>query len=125
MAQFTVDTHRFEPVQAIHISYEVDGRYVADICQSQSPQSAQPRLSFTAKGESRVPFRHSPGNTAYEPIILERGVTHDTASEDWATLVHNLQGDAAMSLKNFRKDVVVELLNGAGQIVILYKVYRC
>jgi phage tail-like protein len=69
--------------------------------------------------------RKSPGKSDFDAITLERGVTHDTAFEDWANLVYNFQGDALMSLKNFRKDIIVDVFNEAGQKAISYKVYRC
>jgi phage tail-like protein len=69
--------------------------------------------------------RKSPGPTEYDAITLERGVTHDTAFEDWANLVHNYQGDALMSLKNFRKDILIDVFNEQGSKVLSYRVYRC
>jgi phage tail-like protein len=69
--------------------------------------------------------RQSPANTKFEAITLERGVTHDPDFQDWADLVFNVQGDVLMSLKNFRKDIYIELLNEAGTVVKAYKVYRC
>ena len=57
--------------------------------------------------------------------MLEAGVTHDTAFEEWANLVNNFQGDAAMSLRNFRKDMTIDVFNLAGQKVLAYNVYRC
>jgi phage tail-like protein len=69
----------------------------------------------------------SPGRTEYDPITLERGVTHDLEFETWAKLVWNFKGGlgAEVSLKNFRKDIIIELYNEAGQKVIAYTVYRC
>jgi phage tail-like protein len=69
--------------------------------------------------------RKLPGKTTYEAITLEAGVTHDTAFEEWANLVNNFQGDAAMSLRNFRKDMTIDVCNLAGQTVLAYNVYRC
>jgi phage tail-like protein len=70
--------------------------------------------------------RKSPGRTTFEPITLERGVTHDSAFEDWANLVWRRGGGGnEVALSSFRKDVYIELLNEAGQVVIAYKVYRC
>jgi len=69
--------------------------------------------------------RHSPGSSKYEAITLERGVTFDTEFEDWANLVHSTKGDAAMSLKNFRRDITIELLNLQGTPVRAYNVFRC
>jgi phage tail-like protein len=69
----------------------------------------------------------SPGLTKFEPITLERGVTHDAAFEDWANLVWRLGAGlgAEVALKEFRKDIIIEFYNEAGQLVLAYKVYRC
>ena len=63
----------------------------------------------------------------FPPILLERGVTHDPAFEAWANLVWRLGAGlgAEVSLANFRKEVVIEILNEAGQLVLAYKLYRC
>jgi phage tail-like protein len=65
-----------------------------------------------------------PGGTSYDPVTLEQGLTHDPVLEDWANLVNNIQGNAAMSLKNYRKDIVINVLNLQGQVAISYKLYR-
>jgi phage tail-like protein len=71
--------------------------------------------------------RKSPGRTQYEPITLERGVTHDLEFERWANKVWNYGGGlgAEVSLKDFRKDITIELYNEAGQLAIAYRVFRC
>src|SRR5216683_2622040 len=71
--------------------------------------------------------RKSPGRTKYEPITLERGATHDPAFEQWANQVwtQGAGADAEASLKDFRKDIVIEIHDDAGQLVVAYKVLRC
>jgi phage tail-like protein len=71
--------------------------------------------------------RKSPGRSEYDAITLERGVTHDTEFEKWANSVWNFGArlGAEVSLKNFRKDMIIEFYNEAGQLAIAYKVYRC
>jgi phage tail-like protein len=71
--------------------------------------------------------RKSPGRTSYEPVTLERGVTHDEEFERWANKVWNFGSGlgAEASLKDFRKDIQIELYNEAGQLAITYNVYRC
>ncbi len=71
--------------------------------------------------------RKSPGRTEYEPIILERGLTHDRSFEDWASKVWCLGAGlgAEVSLADFRKDIVIELYNEAGQLVMAFRVFRC
>jgi phage tail-like protein len=70
-------------------------------------------------------LRISPSVFKFEPVSLERGITYDTEFEKWANLVHNPGGDGGMSLKNFRKDVYIELLDEAARIVKGYKLFRC
>jgi len=67
-----------------------------------------------------------PGRTEYEAITLERGVTHDPEFERWANKVwaYGSGLGAEVSLKDFRKDVMIDMYNEAGQLVITYKVYR-
>ena len=71
--------------------------------------------------------RKSPGRTKFEAITLERGVTHDTEFEKWANKVWNFGSGlgAEVSLKDFRKDLIIEVYNEAGQLALAYKVYRC
>jgi phage tail-like protein len=66
-----------------------------------------------------------PGKTKYDAITLTAGVTHDTTFETWANMVNNFSGDADTSLKNFRKDITVDVFNLTGQKVLSYNVYRC
>ncbi len=61
----------------------------------------------------------------YDPITPSAGVTHDTTFEEWANKVNNVQGEAAMSLKAFRKDSTIEVCNLQGKPVLAYTVYRC
>jgi len=59
--------------------------------------------------------------------MLERGVTHDPEFENWTNKVWSLGATrgAQVSLRDFRKDIVLELYNEAGQLVLAYKIYRC
>src|SRR5262249_27104848 len=71
--------------------------------------------------------RKSPGRTKFEAITLERGVTHDLEFERWANKVWNFSTalGAEVSLRDFRKDILLEVYNEAGQLVLTYKIYRC
>jgi phage tail-like protein len=68
--------------------------------------------------------RVMPGGTSYEAVTLEQGLTHDPVFENWANLVNNIQGNAAMSLVNYRKDIVLNVLNLQGVVAISYKLFR-
>ena len=69
--------------------------------------------------------RHSPGRTSFDPLTLERGVSFDPEFRRWAELVYSPQGDAAVSLRNFRKDITINVLNLQGVVVRSYWVFRC
>jgi phage tail-like protein len=126
MAQFSVNTHRFDPYKNFKFRVKWDGRYVAGI----SKISALKRTTEVVKhrdGGDPSSSRKSPGRTEYEAITLERGVTHDPEFEQWANKVWNFGAGlgAEMALKSFRKDIILEVYNEAGELVLAYKVYRC
>ena len=124
MAQFTVNTHRFDPYKNFKFRIKWDGKYVAGVSKVSALKTSTEPVSHREGNDPSTP-RLSPGVFKHEPITVERGVTHDPEFESWAKLVYNVQGDAAMSLKNFRKDVILELLNEQGSVAKAYKIYRC
>jgi phage tail-like protein len=126
MAQFSVNASRFDPYKNFKFRLKWDGKYVAGI----SKMSALKRTTEVVKhreGGDPSSSRKSPGRTEYEAITLERGVTHDVEFERWANKVWNYGSGlgAETSLRDFRKDVIIEFLNEAGQVVQAYKVFRC
>ncbi len=124
MSMFPVNAHRFDPYQGFKFRVKWDGKTVAAVS-GISPLTRTTEPVVHRDGASASNFRISPGSTSFAPIVLERGVTHDTSFEDWANLAFSIAGDAAMSLKNYRKDIIIELLNHQGAVVMAYKVYRC
>ncbi|MGE6738612.1 phage tail protein, partial [Streptomyces sp. NPDC059900] len=71
--------------------------------------------------------RRAPGRTEFEAITLESGVTQDTEFEKWTNKVWNLGSGlgSEVSLADFRKDIILEIYNEAGQLALAYKVFRC
>ena len=124
MAMFNVNTHRFDPYKNFKFRVKWDNRYVAGISKV-SPLTRITESVTHRDGGDPSSFRVSPGLTKFEPITLERGISHDAAFEEWANMVFNLNGDAAMSLKNYKKDMIIEVLNLQGTVVMAFKVYRC
>ena len=124
MAKFPVNTHRFDPYRNFKFRVKWDGKYVAGLSKCTALKKTTEMTEWREGGDPST-SRRLPGKTSYEAITLDAGVTHDTAFEEWANLVNNFQSDAAMSLKNFRKDVIIDVFNEAGKKVISYNVYRC
>lgn len=128
MAQFTVNAQRFDPYKnfKFQVFWVGSTTPVAGI----SKVSALKRTTEVVKhreGGDPSSSRKSPGRTEYEAITLERGVTHDLEFEKWASKVWNFKAGlgAEVSLEDFRKDIIIEMYNEAGQLAIRYKVYRC
>lgn len=124
MAQFTVNTHRFDPYKNMKFRVKWDGRYVAGVSKVSALKRSTEAVTHREGGDPSTQ-RVSPGTWKFEPITMERGVTHDPEFEAWANLIYTTDGDAAISLKNFRKDIIIELLNEQGKVAKAYKVYRC
>jgi phage tail-like protein len=126
MAQFSVNPQRFDPYKNFKFRVRWDGRYVAGVSKVSSLKRTTEVVKHRDGGDPSS-SRKSPGRTEYEPVTLERGVTHDPEFEKWANKVWNFGSGlgAEVSLKDFRKDVIVEVYNEAGQLALAYKVYRC
>ena len=126
MTEFTVNPQRFDPYKNFKFRVKWDGRYVAGI----SKVGALKRTTEVVKhrdGADPSTSRKSPGRTEYEAITLERGVTHDPDFEAWAAKVWQIGATLGqeVSLASFRKDIILDFYNEAGQLAISYKIYRC
>jgi phage tail-like protein len=126
MAQFSVNTNRFDPYKNFKFRVKWDGRYVAGVSKVGGLKRTTEVVKHREGGDPSS-TRKSPGRTEYEAISIERGVTHDTEFEKWANKVWNFGSGlgSEVSLKDFRKDIIIDVFNEAGQKALSYKVYRC
>jgi phage tail-like protein len=126
MAQFAVNTHRFDPYKNFKFRIKWDGRYVAGVSKVGALKRSTEVVEHREGGDPST-SRKSPGRTKYDAITLERGVTHDPEFEAWANKVWHVGTGlgAEVSLKDFRKDLILEVYNETGQLAIAYKIYRC
>lgn len=124
MAQFTVNTTRIDPYKNFKFLVVWDGQPVAGVSKVSGLKRTTELVSHRVGGDLSTK-RHSPGVSSFEPITIERGITHDTAFEAWATQTYSVAGDAAVSLLNFRKDITIDLYNLQGTKVRSWQVFRC
>jgi phage tail-like protein len=126
MAQFPANTHRFDPYKNFKFRVKWDNKYVAGVSKVSSLKRTTEVVKHREGGDPSS-SRKSPGRSEYEAVTLERGVTHDKEFEQWANKVWNYGAGLGkeVSLKDFRKDIIIELYNEAGQVAIRYKVFRC
>lgn len=126
MAQFSVNTNRFDPYKNFKFRMKWDGAYVLGVSKVSMLKRTTEVIKHREGGDPST-SRKSPGRTEYEAITMERGVTHDPAFEQWASKVWNYGAGlgAETSLADFRKDLTLEIYNEAGQLAIAYNLFRC
>lgn len=131
MAQFTVNAQRYDPYKNFKFRVKWNGKYVAGISKVTALKRTTEVLDHREGGDPSS-LRKSPGRTKYEPITMERGVTHDLEFEQWANKVWDYSNAQAppdqrqkeVSLQDFRRDLIIDLFNEAGQKVRSFFVYR-
>ena len=125
MVEFPVNPQRLDPYKNFKFRVKWDNRYVAGVSRV-SPLRRTTEVVEHREGGDPSTSHKSPGRTQYDAIILERGLTQDTAFEDWANKVWRLGAvGSEVGLADFRKNVRLEFFNEAGQVVLAYEIYRC
>ncbi|HEV2956312.1 MAG TPA: phage tail protein [Xanthobacteraceae bacterium] len=123
---FSVNTARFDPYKNFRFLVYFQGVNdpVAGVSKVSGLKRTTDPIEYKEGGNAII--RKGLGRTKYEPITLERGVTHDPDFEQWANAAQVLDhGAASQSLANLRKEVRIELLNEAGQPVHRYLIHAC
>ena len=126
MAQFSVNPRRFDPYKNFKFRVKWDGRYVAGVSKVGALKRSTEIVEHREGGDPST-GRKSPGRSKFEAVTIERGVTHDLEFEQWANKVWNFGAGLGVesSLADFRKDIIIELYNEAGQLAKAWKLYRC
>lgn len=126
--EFTANPERLDPYKnfKFRVKWGNPPQYVAGV----SSVSALTRTTEVVEhrdGGDPSTTNKSPGQTSFGEITLERGVTHDPEFEKWANKVWNQDAElgSQLSLRDFRKNITIEVYNEAGQLVIAYNVFRC
>lgn len=121
--QFSVNAHRHDPYRTFKFQVLIDGKSVAGLKKMSALKRTTEAVDWRSGGDP-THVRKLPGGTKYEAITLEQGLTHDPIFEDWANQVNDIDGDSAMSLVNFRKDIIINVLNLQGVVAISYHIRR-
>jgi phage tail-like protein len=121
---FVVNTHRLDPYKNFKFQLKWDGKTVLGISKCSALKRSTEVVKHRSGGDNSFDHK-SPGRTSYEAVTMERGITHDLEFERWANLVHTYQGDPGMDLVNYKKDLVLEVMNERGQVAIRYFLFRC
>jgi phage tail-like protein len=126
MAEFTVNPTRFDPYKNFKFRVKWDGKFIAGVSRVSGLKRTTEVIEHREGGDPST-SRKSPGVTKYEPITLERGVTYDHDFEAWANKVWQFGAalGSEVALADFRKDIILDFLNEAGQLALSYKIFRC
>jgi len=123
---FSVNINRFDPYKGFRFQVYFEGSTepVAGVSKISGLKRSSDVIDYKEGGNALT--RKGLGRTKYEPITLERGVTHDPDFESWANAAQLLdKGAPTSSLKDLRRFIRIDLLNEAGQPVLRYNVHRC
>jgi phage tail-like protein len=123
MARMNASTNRFDPYRNFRFKIKWDGQYVAGLSKMTGLKRSTEMTEWREAGEN-ITSRKLPGKTKYEAVTLEAGITYDTSFEDWANLVNDFASHSITSLKDFRKNVTVDVFNEAGEKALSYNLYR-
>jgi phage tail-like protein len=122
-------TRRRDPYKnfRFRVKFGATNEYVAGVTKVTGFKRSTEVIKHRSGGDPATSFK-LPGRTEYDPIMLERGVTNDKPFEEWANKVWSFTNSAAgleTSLKDFRRDLIVDVFNEAGQKVLSYQVFNC
>ncbi|MEL6475710.1 MAG: phage tail protein [Pseudomonadota bacterium] len=123
MPQFNVNAHRFDPYKNFKFQVYVDNRLVLGVSKMGALSRTTEVVNYRSGGGNTFEFK-SPGRTKYDSITLERGVTHDPEFEMWASQVHGQEGSSITDLRNYKKDMIVNVMNLRNQVALSYKIYK-
>jgi phage tail-like protein len=121
---FVVNPKRVDPYKSFKFRVKWDGKVVLGV----SKVSALKRTTEVVKhrdGGDNSTDHKSPGRTTYDAITMERGLTHDAEFEIWAKKVHDSKGDTLMDLANYKKELILEMMNEKGHVVFRYFLHAC
>ncbi len=122
---FSVNINRFDPYKNFRflVYFGTSTTPVAGVSKVDGFKRSSDVIEYKEGGNALI--RKGLGRTKYDPITLERGLTHDTDFENWANAAQVLdKGAPSQSLKNLRQEIRIELLNEEGQPVHRYLVHR-
>jgi phage tail-like protein len=121
---FVVNANRVDPYKNFKFRVSWDGRMVLGVSKVSALKRTTEVVKHRSGGENSYDHK-SPGRTSYDAVTMERGLTHDVDFEKWANQVHTLDGDPAMDLAGYKKDLTLEVMNEKGQVALRYFLFRC
>ena len=126
---FVKNAHRYDPYKNYKFRVKLKGndgnfRVVMGVSKVGALKRTTEVVKHRSGGENSTDHK-SPGRTTYDGLTMERGITHDREFEKWANMVHPYSGDTGMDLVNYKKDMMLEVMNEKGHVAFRYFLYDC
>jgi hypothetical protein len=124
MAQFSVNAQRFDPYKNLEFRVKWDGRYVAGVTKVGGFQTEH-RSHRASRGRRPLDITEVTGPDQVEPIPSNTASQMTPSSRNGPKSVKPRIGLAAeVAVRDFSNDVIIELYNEAGQLVLAYSRQR-
>ncbi|MXP65354.1 phage tail protein [Roseomonas sp. M0104] len=122
---FPANAHRYDPYRTFKFQVVIGGRTVAGLSKMGALKRTTEVVKWRSAGDPSNQ-RVIPGGSSFEAVSLEQGLSQDRVFEEWANAVNNVaEGDAGMSLLNYRREVVINVLDlQGGTPVLTYRLRR-
>jgi len=116
---------RVDPLKNFKFKVAWDGQYVLGAASVSALTRKTEVIKHRAGGVMSTKYS-SPGLNECDPVTIKNGVTMDRTFYQWAGKVWAPSNQFGMevSLKDFRKNITLEVYNEAGQLAIAYTLYN-
>jgi len=121
---FSSNTTRFDPYKnfRFRLFFEIGGTPVAGLSKVSGLKRSYALDDLESGGVRKSGLSN---RTKYEPITLERGVTHDAAFAAWAAGAHVPDATSGRPNTTKRKTVHIVRVDEQGQLVARYTLFGC
>jgi phage tail-like protein len=120
----SISGKRFDPYKNFKFVVRIGGKEVLGVSKVSSLKRTTEVIEHRTGGDPSTVYK-SPGQSKYDAITLERGITKDPDFEKWVNKVWALGGSPEVSLADFRQDIIIEVRDEAGKPATSYNVFGC
>ncbi len=121
---FVTNSRRYDPYKNFKFRVIMGGKTVLGVSKVGALKRTTEVVKFRGGAQDSFDYK-SRGRTTYDAIMLERGITHDVEFENWANQTTSYLGDATTSLIDYKRDLILEVMNERGQVALRYNLHRC
>ncbi|MHA2366722.1 MAG: phage tail protein, partial [Candidatus Hodarchaeales archaeon] len=91
---FTVNAHRIDPYKTFKFRILMDNLPVLGVSKVSALKKTTEVIKHRSGGQNSIEYK-TPGQTTYDAVTMERGITHDMRFHNWASQIHTYVGDTS------------------------------